>query len=186
MLNSYVFYNVNTKLVEYVATPSDPTIYKDGQQYGDKIAILLTKEMPSLEVMHNTWHWNVDGFSTHAPNTNPDFIWDPVSLSYIAPIGYFSARQNRAKLSVNSMAGNKILALYPDYKQRNMTARYLELVTLNETDSAEALTIKAAWDWIKDIRNRSNVSYALVEQATTIEELDSVLSNFKTELDSIV
>lgn len=186
MLNSYVFYNVNTKLISQIATPSDPTLYESGKQYGENIAILMDETMPSLEVMHSTWHWDGNGFSTHAININPDFIWDPVLLAYREPDGYLEIKCGQAKLAVNSMASTKILLKYPDYVQRNMTARFVELITLNETESAEATALKAAWDWIKDIRNRSNISYALVEQATTILELEAITSNFKQELDSIV
>lgn len=86
---------------------------------------------------------------------------------------------------VNALAGAKILALYPDYKQRNMTARYVELVTLGELDTQEALSIKSAWEWIKSVRERSNVANLGIQSASTIAEIKPIVDQFKTDLSNL-
>jgi hypothetical protein len=65
------------------------------------------------------------------------------------------------KEMIKAEAGRRILARYPDYVQRNMIARSLELVNVKLSGTStqgdeEALQLKQAWDWIKTVRERSN------------------------------
>jgi len=63
---------------------------------------------------------------------------------------------------IKGQAGDRILALYPDWKQRNMTARAVELVrarqdrALASDEASEEADLIAAFDTIKAIRVRSN------------------------------
>ena len=74
---------------------------------------------------------------------------------------------------VKQEAGATILAAYPDWKQRNMIARAVELtrlarsVTLNSDEVAEEIALQAAWDWIVDIRTVSDAKEAAIQAATT-------------------
>jgi len=86
------------------------------------------------------------------------------------------------KANINSLAGEKILSVYPDYKQRNMTARYIELLTLNQLDSAEALGLKASWNWINDIRRRSNVASIGIDNASNEADCLTIVDNFSQEI----
>lgn len=86
---------------------------------------------------------------------------------------------------INTLASDKILALYPDYKQRNMTARYIELVTLSELETTEALSIKDAWDWIKNIRSESNTTNLAITSATNISDIKQLIETFITLLATV-
>ncbi|WP_421849893.1 hypothetical protein [Oricola sp.] len=63
---------------------------------------------------------------------------------------------------VKDEARRRILALYPDWKQANMTARGVDLLNiesaraLTSAESAEKTAIQAAWDAIKAIRAKSD------------------------------
>jgi hypothetical protein len=70
--------------------------------------------------------------------------------------------------SVKAEASRRILARYPDWKQRNMTARGVELLNRRlvagawtEAETAEAGALQAAWDWITAMRVASNALEAL-------------------------
>ena len=76
---------------------------------------------------------------------------------------------------VEAEAQRRILARYPDWKQRNMTARGVELtfkvaqgeaLAAGETDEIAAL--QAAWGWIKAVRAASD----------TLEALDPIPADF--------
>lgn len=86
---------------------------------------------------------------------------------------------------INTLAGSKILSVYPLHKQMNFTARWSELVLLNETSSAEALAIKAVWDWIKAIRKESNDANTAITAATSIEAIEVEKQLFIATLSSL-
>jgi len=77
---------------------------------------------------------------------------------------------------IKAEAGRIINARYPEWKQRNMTARGLELVreeqvngSLTTEETAEIGDIEAVWAWIKSIRTTS-------DQAETDETLLHLIS----------
>jgi hypothetical protein len=70
--------------------------------------------------------------------------------------------------SVKAEAARRILVRYPEWKQRNMTARGVELLSRRlvagawtEAEAAEATTLQAAWDWIKSVRAAADALEAL-------------------------
>jgi len=89
------------------------------------------------------------------------------------------------KTTINTITGEKILAKYPDYVQRNMTARYVELLSLTELDTPEALALKASWDWIKDIRSRSNIANLGIDNASNFVEVRNILTNYTIEITNL-
>ena len=64
---------------------------------------------------------------------------------------------------IKNKAGEIIRSYYPEYKQRNMTARGVEIMnakvanTATQADLDEEAALQEAWDWIKAVRERSNV-----------------------------
>lgn len=63
---------------------------------------------------------------------------------------------------VKAEAGRRIVALYPEWKQRNMTARGVELLHIRASqpwtpeEQAEADSLQAAWVWIGSLRAASD------------------------------
>jgi hypothetical protein len=90
-----------------------------------------------------------------------------------------------ATAQVNKIAGDKILSLYPQYKQANMTARYVELMKLNELTSTEASEIEVIWRWIKAIRGQSNVANTKIAVSNSVVEIRNITGNFISFLDSV-
>ena len=74
---------------------------------------------------------------------------------------------------VKQAVGAAILAVYPDWKQRNMIARAVDLTriagarALTTEESAEESALQAAWDWISGVRTASNMREAAILAATT-------------------
>jgi len=72
-----------------------------------------------------------------------------------------STETTRVK-EIKQLASNVIISEYPEWKQRNITARMVELInkrattTLTAEESAELITVQAIWDWIKDVRALSD------------------------------
>lgn len=86
---------------------------------------------------------------------------------------------------INGIAGEKILGKYPDWKQRNMTARFIQLMTLSQLESQEAIDLKLAWEWIGSIRALSNIASNDVNNATNAQEIDLAMSSYTTNLSAI-
>ena len=84
--------------------------------------------------------------------------------------------------AINAEAGNKIVAVMPEYKQRNALALGLEMATTYGADpaswpSAEQAVYAAAsakWAFIKSIRDASNTAVAAVNSATSNAEVRAV------------
>ena len=63
---------------------------------------------------------------------------------------------------VRAEARHRILAVYPEWAQANMTARAVELVktlatgTLTADEQTELAALESAWAWIKSVRASSN------------------------------
>lgn len=68
-----------------------------------------------------------------------------------------AARQTQA---IRNHANKVIVSRYPEWQQRNMLARMMELnvilFDLSPDEVLEAQAIKAAWAWIKTVREYSN------------------------------
>ena len=68
---------------------------------------------------------------------------------------------------VKAEAGRRIVARYPEWKQRNMTARAVELLHIQASqpwtpeEQAEADALQAAWAWIASVRAASDVLEAM-------------------------
>jgi hypothetical protein len=84
-------------------------------------------------------------------------------------------------LNVNLQANKLILAIAPEHKQRNLTARSTELQErrldgedLTDDELQEVAAIKSIWVQIKLIREQSNVITDNIIACTTQEELDQV------------
>lgn len=78
--------------------------------------------------------------------------------------------------TIKSEASNIILSKYPDWKQRNMIARSLELKTkdpLSEEEQAELNTYQSIWNWIEDIRAQSNTFEDLLDNENTVEGVNN-------------
>lgn len=79
--------------------------------------------------------------------------------------------------AVKQAASGVILSAYPDWKQRNMTARAVDLLsktfdkTISPDEQAEVAQLQAAWAWIKSVRAHSNVLEAEVNGASALSDL---------------
>lgn len=65
--------------------------------------------------------------------------------------------------AIKSKAGSVITGRYPEWVQRNMLARFNELVEIKvdggvftTAEQTEYDALKAAWQWVKDVRTTSN------------------------------
>ncbi|MBF0307807.1 MAG: hypothetical protein HQL41_19500 [Alphaproteobacteria bacterium] len=74
---------------------------------------------------------------------------------------------------VKEEAGRRILALAPDWKQRNATARAVELILKGESawtpdeaaEAAEAAAIDALWNHVKSVRDASDAIERAINEA---------------------
>ncbi len=84
---------------------------------------------------------------------------------------------------IKSLAGQVILSIAPDWKQRNMTARAVEIAdakaqgTATEADIAESEAIRAIWYRIKAVRSKSNqleLQYVQEGQDLTADDIATI------------
>lgn len=70
--------------------------------------------------------------------------------------------RSRAIESIKREARRRIVSVYPEWAQANMTARGVELTNIRHErqwtveEEAEAAVLQQAWDWIKAARAASN------------------------------
>ena len=80
-------------------------------------------------------------------------------------------RRTEAITAIKAEANRRILARYPDWKQRNMTAQSVALLdkgreNWDDTDREVATQARAVWDWIRTIRAHSDALEARVAAMT--------------------
>lgn len=87
---------------------------------------------------------------------------------YVSPADQIAA--------IKAEASARILAALPDWRQRNMIARSVELLEIREAGeiltAAELLeldAIRAAWAWARAVRSYSDQLEALVAQGETVD-----------------
>lgn len=90
-----------------------------------------------------------------------------------------------AKSLINGLTGDKILSLYPDHKQRNMTARYMKLMKLNQLETTEALNLESIWTWIESVRAASNIANAALLIAGDNDEINLILADYTAQLSQL-
>lgn len=79
---------------------------------------------------------------------------------------------------INAAASDKILAKYPLWKQNNLLARAAELQSLGQTTGQEWADLQAAWTWIKQIRDASNIANGAIDTTTVISIIYQVETVF--------
>lgn len=88
--------------------------------------------------------------------------------------------RQQAIAGIKTEAGRRIEAVAPEWRQRNMTARGLELLMLGmqraftADEAAEIVVIESVWISIKAVRAASNVIESAVGQMTDIGMLESL------------
>lgn len=94
------------------------------------------------------------------------------------------------KKEVNEWAHDVIIVVYPEWKQRNMSARFSELQnirivngTLSASEITEENTIRDVWTWIVSIRTESNRVNDMVNNAITVD--DVAFDEFPIHPDSV-
>lgn len=114
-----------------------------------------------------------------------NWVWDYEVYSIVpeepeALTNYLNNLKNAAITSIKQTAAAKILAVLPEYKQSNLTARAAELAlagltrSLTFDEQAEITAGQAYWNRIKAIREHSNSLEELLNLATTVEDFDSI------------
>lgn len=78
------------------------------------------------------------------------------------------------KAAIKQAARTRILARYPEWRQANLTARAVELMSLGQTTGSEWSQMQAIWDWIKATRARSDLLEADVDNCTTVEAVEQL------------
>ena len=86
-----------------------------------------------------------------------------------------AATQAAKRAAIKAAARQVILDRYPEWRQANLTARAVELVSLGETSGSEWQQMQAIWGWIKDVRARSDLLEADVAACTTVEAVEGIV-----------
>jgi hypothetical protein len=90
----------------------------------------------------------------------------------------------KKKAEVKDAARIIILSRYPTWKQNNMSGRAIELVDKGELtieEEAEKNNIRSAWEWIKGIRQQSDLKENDIE-SKSLEELKEYKIEFNEEV----
>lgn len=141
----------------------------DGEYYSNNE--LLAKNVLDIQtpihVIVGKTHWDGTEFKEHTPQTSPIEVWNSEEFKFEVSMENVRLQYN---LQINQLASQKILSKYPIYKQLNLA----------RTDDAQVM-----YSWIDNIRNLSNIANANIETSTTLEQINAIVDNFKTELGNI-
>lgn len=85
-----------------------------------------------------------------------------------------AAAKAAKRLAIKTAARQIILARYPEWRQANLTARAVELVSLGDLSGPEWQQMQAIWGWIKAVRARSDLLEADVAACTTVAAVDAI------------
>jgi hypothetical protein len=85
------------------------------------------------------------------------------------------AAQAAKRTAIKAAARQVILGRYPEWMQANLTARAVELVSLNELSGPEWQRMQSIWDWIKAVRAHSDLLEADVAACTTVEAVEGIV-----------
>ena len=84
------------------------------------------------------------------------------------------AAQAAKRAAIKQAARQIILGRYPEWRQANLTARAVELVSLGQTSGPEWQQMQSIWAWIKAVRAHSDLLEADVAACTTVAAVDAV------------
>ena len=85
------------------------------------------------------------------------------------------AAQAAKRAAIKQAARQTILARYPEWMQANLTARAVELVSLNELTGPEWQRMQSIWAWIKAVRAHSDLLEADVANCTPVEAVEGIV-----------
>lgn len=90
-----------------------------------------------------------------------DVAWTLEDLAAVVRTPFVSGAGGVTAQHIKAEAHRRIVAVCPEWRQRNMTARGLELTRRGEAtwtaeEQAEVAAIEAVWIWIKAVRQASN------------------------------
>jgi 23S rRNA maturation mini-RNase III len=162
----YLFYNEHGRIVSVKEMPEGDIVYYSGSWISTDL-VLVNESTHYID--------NIGNPVAKPTQPNPYAVFDYTIKAWV------SAVTEDVKLEVISKlkqrAGDLIFTAYSQIKQNNMQAKYLELLTDGLSTSEQALNLRSAWTWIKEIRDASNIAELLINSATTVEAIEGILEN---------
>jgi len=162
---NYISFSLDTGLPVSVFTPSNDSLYKDGE-IRDGILVKTVDEAISHEEIMDTYHWTGSEVGIHPPKEDSLAIWDKTTFSFGRPSYWLDVKKRQAVGQVNETAYVRITNVYPTYKQLNLG---------RDPTSQEALDMYA---FIDNVRNKSNLDNEQIMAATSYEQLQEVSASF--------
>lgn len=159
--------NLNSKLCTGVF--NSPDSYRDGVVIDNNLYVDISDVELSDNLLLNSYYKNNE-FKQLPTKPSQHHIWNLTLEQWEEPEGYLQTIQSEAIVQVNQLSSQKILSKYPIYKQLN----------IGRTPEAQVM-----YDWVDNVRNLSNIADANIETSTTLEQINSTVDNFKTELGNI-
>lgn len=195
MKNQVVTIDLPTGRIESISYPGSLGGYVDGYVFSEtKMIKFLDSSVVGIEFA-KTHHWKEDNWIEHIESPSKYHTFNLITEVWELSQQAIEDLKTQAIADINLETQIKIYSIYPQTKQANLQARWSELVyedallgsnSLINQQSSEGLAIKAAWDWIKDLRNRSNTAIATLntfsDLDTIISDVEQLIATFKAEL----
>ena len=108
-----------------------------------------------------------------------------INGEFVTPEIPISDQKEIAKAKVNNLSSATILDRLPDWKQRNLTARAVDLIQQGITASTEMDSIRAQWQWVESVRAASNIATTAIDTASDQSGIDDAITQFKTALEGL-
>ena len=137
----------------------------------------MTKAPPYLSLVYLGFTPEID-FSVYSDGRSFDVRWlsdKPRPTDAEIAAAALPAAQAAKRAAIKQAARQVILSRYPEWRQANLTARAVELVSLNETSGPEWQQMQSIWAWIQAVRARSDLLEADVAACTTVEAVEGIV-----------
>lgn len=156
-------------------------------KYLESLGYKLAPEKPANSV------WNSSTESWDVIPSKPDFEeWEKITLvnnEWVKTSAYSLAEYKTNLIGrVKADAYSKIISIVPEWKQRNLTARGVQLLrkmiddTASAEEIAEANDIETLWGEVKDVRNASDAAETSINAVETHAEALSAYNTWKDSL----
>lgn len=150
MHNTYAYSDINGNITKVISLSEDEVELQLNE-------IDIAYAICTIPISEISKYKLIDGIfvqKTDAEILTPDYIEKQIEL-------------------INNEASSIILNTFPLWKQNNMLARVIELQmnTLTPEEETEFNNLLDNWDWIKGIRNQSNVFCEQIRNATSLAEI---------------
>jgi hypothetical protein len=167
-------------------TRVEDNLYSDGAViFGYLYKNVADIGIPDNDVLNT--YFNGIKFIAKPERPSKHHIWSLETEKWLEPKNYVDILKSESLPLINTLAGKKITATLPLWKQSNLNNRELELILKGQAnwtpgETGEFTEIRKQKEWLKGIVALSNSYCAKVDSAVKPEQVHDLMAEYKAKL----